>query len=169
MWKPVSTADPLRAGDHANMRTKPGNDATVVTVVPTGGHVGVIGCDAWCEVVFEGERGFVHRSLIAGVSERSLVNASAGGRHIAAGTPLISADGAQIGITRGRAIDAIGQTFVVVDLSHGLGAAVPSIRLRAEHVVVADQKTRINITRAGFVKSLPGRSGAEASEGQDAN
>jgi hypothetical protein len=86
---------------------------------------------------------------------------------IAAGTPLISADGAPIGMVREFHTDANGQTFVVVDLTEGVGI-VPSIRLRVEHVLAAGQHARLNFTRAQFVNALP-QSAAEASAGIDTN
>jgi hypothetical protein len=73
---------------------------------------------------------------------------------VAAGTPLISADGAPIGMVRDFTTDATGQTFVVVDLREELGTAVPSIRLRAEHVLTADRHARLRFTRAQLVNSL---------------
>jgi hypothetical protein len=73
---------------------------------------------------------------------------------VAAGTPLISADGAPIGMVRNFTTDATGQTFVVVDLREELGTAVPSIRLRAEHVLTADRHARLRFTRAQLVNSL---------------
>jgi hypothetical protein len=76
---------------------------------------------------------------------------------VGAGLPLISADGVHIGVVRDLTTDATGQVLVVVDLAQELGAAVPSIRLRAEHVAAADQHVRLNFTRARLWSSLPGQ------------
>jgi hypothetical protein len=152
-----------------NMRAESANDARVITVVPAGARVGVIDCATWCEVVFEGKRGWVHRSLVTGASGSGGVHSGPADRQIAAGTPLISADGAQIGIIRGLSTDAAGQDFVIVDLTHELGAATSSIRLRAEYIAAADGQARINVTRARLVSSLPTQSSAEASTATGAN
>lgn len=55
---PVTSAVNLRAG--------PDNDAAVVTVIPAGSQVNVIGCEYWCEVVFAGERGWIYKSFVSG-------------------------------------------------------------------------------------------------------
>jgi hypothetical protein len=81
--------------------------------------------------------------------------ATASNLPIAAGTPLISADGAPIGMVRDITTDATGQTFVVVDLEGELSTAVPSIRLRIEHVLAADRHAQLKFTRAQVVNSLP--------------
>lgn len=52
-----------------NMRAGPENDATVVAVVPEGRHVEVVECTRWCEVVYEGQKGFIHRKFVSGAGE----------------------------------------------------------------------------------------------------
>ncbi len=47
------------------MRAAPSNNGAVITVAPRGSSVEVIRCRAWCEVVFKGQRGFIHRSFIS--------------------------------------------------------------------------------------------------------
>jgi hypothetical protein len=51
---------------HVNMRGGPDSDAAIVMVVPAGAEVGVVRCDIWCEVVFEGARGWIYKSFVAG-------------------------------------------------------------------------------------------------------
>lgn len=49
-----------------NLRAGPANGAGVLGVVPAGSEVGLIGCEYWCEIVFEGERGWIYRSFLSG-------------------------------------------------------------------------------------------------------
>lgn len=52
--------------EHVNMRSGPNNDASVVAVVPAGQKVQVVDCTRWCEVVYEGRQGFIHRRFVSG-------------------------------------------------------------------------------------------------------
>jgi hypothetical protein len=49
-----------------NMRAGPDNSAPVILVVPGRRHVEVIGCDYWCEVVYNGKRGWIYKGFIPG-------------------------------------------------------------------------------------------------------
>jgi hypothetical protein len=49
-----------------NMRASPRNGAAVIQVVPRRSTVEVIGCDYWCEVVYEGRRGFIYKGFVRG-------------------------------------------------------------------------------------------------------
>jgi hypothetical protein len=49
-----------------NMRARPDNSAPVILVVPGRRHVEVIGCDFWCEVVYNGKRGWIYKSFVPG-------------------------------------------------------------------------------------------------------
>lgn len=65
----ASSADEARTVQvttHVNMRAAPENEAAVLTVLPTGTDVKLIGCDMWCEIDFDGRRGWVYKSFIAG-------------------------------------------------------------------------------------------------------
>lgn len=56
-----------RINTHVNMRAGPENEAEVLAVLPTGAKVGVIGgCKHWCQVDFNGRRGYVYKSFISG-------------------------------------------------------------------------------------------------------
>jgi uncharacterized protein YraI len=46
------------------MRTGPSNANPVISVVPTGADVGIVACERWCEVEFNGERGWIHGDYI---------------------------------------------------------------------------------------------------------
>lgn len=50
------------------MRARPANGAGVVAVVPDNASVGLVGCQAWCEVVYKGSRGFIYKRFIDGSS-----------------------------------------------------------------------------------------------------
>lgn len=52
---------------HVNMRSGPNNDADVVAIVPEGKNVEVVDCERWCEVVFDGKQGFIHRRFVEGM------------------------------------------------------------------------------------------------------
>lgn len=68
--EPPSVADgpvPTRKATIAsavNMRTKGAKGARVLGVIPRGATVGLVDCDGWCEVVYEGRRGFVYKSFL---------------------------------------------------------------------------------------------------------
>jgi hypothetical protein len=49
-----------------NMRARPENGAAVIQVVPGKSTVEVIGCDYWCEVVYEGRRGWIYKGFVRG-------------------------------------------------------------------------------------------------------
>lgn len=48
------------------MRARPANGAGVVAVVPDNASVGLVGCQAWCEVVYKGRRGFIYKRFVDG-------------------------------------------------------------------------------------------------------
>lgn len=49
-----------------NMRANPRNGAAVIQVVPRRSTVEVIGCKYWCEVVYQGRRGFIYKGFVRG-------------------------------------------------------------------------------------------------------
>jgi hypothetical protein len=167
-------AEPTRfaaATTDVNMRGGPNSRAAVVSVVPAGARLGVIDCAAWCEVVFRGERGFVHSSFVGGRSAESGASAAAAAAdlQIAAGTPLVSADGARLGVVRGETTDDNGQVFYLIELAQELGTGAQSMWLRKEHFVSAGDEARVKFTRARLLRSLPSQSEAEASRGTGAS
>lgn len=46
------------------MRARAANGAAVVAVIPDNASVGVVACQAWCEVVYKGRRGFIYKGFI---------------------------------------------------------------------------------------------------------
>ena len=63
---PVVVADttPARVNDWVNLRASPSMGARVLEVIPLGATVDLVGCPGWCEVVYEGTRGFVGPDFI---------------------------------------------------------------------------------------------------------
>jgi hypothetical protein len=49
-----------------NMRAGPSNDAAVIQVVRRNREVEVIGCKFWCEVIYDGKRGFIYKGFVRG-------------------------------------------------------------------------------------------------------
>ena len=49
-----------------NMRARPSNGAAVIQVVPGKSTVEVIDCHYWCEVVYEGRRGWIYKGFVRG-------------------------------------------------------------------------------------------------------
>lgn len=49
-----------------NMRAKGAKGARVIGVIPRGATVRLVDCDGWCEVVYEGRRGFIYKSFLSG-------------------------------------------------------------------------------------------------------
>ena len=49
-----------------NMRSRGAKGAGVIGVIPRGATVGLVGCDGWCEVIYEGRRGFIYKSFLGG-------------------------------------------------------------------------------------------------------
>lgn len=64
--EPAASPRVAKVNKYVNMRAGPENEATVLTVVPAGGSVNVINCDMWCEIDFDGRRGYVYKSFISG-------------------------------------------------------------------------------------------------------
>jgi hypothetical protein len=61
--------DTVRIGRIASgvrMRAGPSNAEPVLGTLPKGAAVEVVGCRAWCEVLFNGQRGWIYKSFLAG-------------------------------------------------------------------------------------------------------
>ncbi len=61
---PLPGAMIMQTTQAVNMRAGPANGAPTLTVVPGGQDLQVVGCDGWCEVVFEGTRGWIYQSFL---------------------------------------------------------------------------------------------------------
>jgi Bacterial SH3 domain len=65
---PAATPNAEHAVTHSNvnLRNGPGTTFTVVTLIPAGSSVEVSGCEKdWCQVVFDGQNGYIIESSIA--------------------------------------------------------------------------------------------------------
>jgi hypothetical protein len=64
--EPVSaaTARPGRVNKHVNLRSGPNDESRVLRVVPAQASLSIIDCESWCEVVYEGTRGYVYKSFV---------------------------------------------------------------------------------------------------------
>ena len=60
----VSRTAPVRSA--VNMRSRPQKGASVLTVIPARANVGIVDCDVWCHVVYEGRSGYVFRDFVEG-------------------------------------------------------------------------------------------------------
>ncbi len=55
---------PGKALRSVTMRAKPSSRGGVLGTVPGGADVSVVSCDSWCEIVYDGKRGFVYRNFL---------------------------------------------------------------------------------------------------------
>lgn len=53
-----------RATTFVNMRAGPDNDEAVVAVVPAEAELEVVECTNWCEVIFDGKRGWIYSKFV---------------------------------------------------------------------------------------------------------
>jgi len=49
-----------------NMRSSPRSGSKVIRVIPAGVNVGLYSCKGWCEVTYQGSRGFIYKSFLQG-------------------------------------------------------------------------------------------------------
>ena len=63
---PVATAATrsVPVTSHVNLRATADNNAAVVGVVPAGKNVDVVECKGWCEVVYNDQKGFIHKRFL---------------------------------------------------------------------------------------------------------
>ena len=47
-----------------NMRSRPATGSSTITVIPGGSSVGVVSCRYWCQVEYDGRRGYVYKSFL---------------------------------------------------------------------------------------------------------
>lgn len=64
--EPIAPVKESRTNASVNMRVSAGTDADIIALVPGGASVGVLGCEVWCEVAYEGQRGWMHGDYING-------------------------------------------------------------------------------------------------------
>jgi SH3 domain-containing protein len=54
-----------------NLRSRPKGGSSVLGTVPRGANVQLLGCNAWCEIVYNGRRGYVFKDFIGGGRNRT--------------------------------------------------------------------------------------------------
>jgi hypothetical protein len=59
-------AKTTRINTDARLRARGSNAAQIIGVIPRGSQVAVIRCDSWCEVSYDGKRGFVYSGFVSG-------------------------------------------------------------------------------------------------------
>jgi hypothetical protein len=64
---PAGTA---RVTAAVNMRSGPKKGAGVLMVVPAGSAVSVLSCNGWCQIAYDGRKGFVYKSYLAASNAR---------------------------------------------------------------------------------------------------
>jgi len=62
--EPAPPVPDARVNASVNMRTKPENNATILSVLKKGTSVTVIECKSWCEIMVDGRTGFVFRDFV---------------------------------------------------------------------------------------------------------
>jgi uncharacterized protein YraI len=63
-WSAAEAAPGVATGN-VNMRTGPGTGYAVITTIPAGAPVEVLGCPSWCEVAYAGTRGWASSNYIS--------------------------------------------------------------------------------------------------------
>lgn len=53
-----------RVTKYVNLRSGPNDDSGVVAVVPAKASVSVLDCKAWCEVMFDGKKGWIYKRFL---------------------------------------------------------------------------------------------------------
>jgi hypothetical protein len=64
--KPAPATRTAAVRTDVNMRARPSNGGAVVQVVPGKSTVEVIGCNYWCEVIYDGKRGYIYKGFVRG-------------------------------------------------------------------------------------------------------
>ena len=62
--KPTEGSRPGQATQAVTMRSKPSSRGSVLGTVPGNADVEVVSCDSWCEIIYNGKRGFVYKRFL---------------------------------------------------------------------------------------------------------
>jgi uncharacterized protein YraI len=65
VWSSAAFASPGMATGDVHMRSGPGTQYPVITTIPAGAPVDVMGCQSWCHVAFDGREGYASGRYIA--------------------------------------------------------------------------------------------------------
>ena len=71
-----AAAGSARVTAAVNLRTGPRKGSSVALVVPAGSAVKVLSCDGWCQVVYNGKKGWVYKSFLTGSKGQKKATAS---------------------------------------------------------------------------------------------
>jgi len=69
--KGAVTAGAARVTSAVNMRSAPRKGAGVLGVVPAGTNVKVLSCDGWCQISYNGRKGWVYKSFLAAAKKQA--------------------------------------------------------------------------------------------------
>ena len=56
----------VRIPKAVNLRSNPRSGSKVIKVLPAGANIGIVSCSSWCEVTYEGARGFIYKAFVPG-------------------------------------------------------------------------------------------------------
>lgn len=59
-----ATGKPARTARSVTMRSGPNQKAGPIGTIPGNARIGLIGCKSWCEVTYQGKRGFIYKSFV---------------------------------------------------------------------------------------------------------
>ena len=57
---------PAQVNKGVNMRSRGRSGASVVMTIPSSAVVQVVGCKAWCEIIYKGQRGYIYKDFLGG-------------------------------------------------------------------------------------------------------
>ena len=54
-----------KAAKHVNLRARPSNKGAILGIVPAGAELVMTeNCGRWCAVIYDGKKGYVHRTFV---------------------------------------------------------------------------------------------------------
>jgi uncharacterized protein YraI len=78
---------PAQVNKGVNMRSRGRSGAGVVMTIPSSAVVQVVGCKAWCEIIYKGQRGYIYKDFLGGGSKRTAARKSKSKAKVAATQP----------------------------------------------------------------------------------
>jgi hypothetical protein len=83
---------PAQVNKGVNMRSRGRSGASVVMTIPQSAVVQVVGCKAWCEIIYKGQRGYIYKDFLGGASKRTASKKSKAKAKVAADQPAAATD-----------------------------------------------------------------------------
>ena len=62
----ASATRSVQVNKGVNLRSRGRSGSSVIMTIPRSATVQVVGCKAWCEVIYKGRRGFIYKSFVGG-------------------------------------------------------------------------------------------------------